>query len=465
MLYAWLRLFWPALTDEEVRKFAFFSLTFFMLIFVYWVMRIARDVVFFTVAFPEELGWAVKQGALFQPMAKIWSVIIIACAVGIYSKLVDLFARHQLFYIIGSFYIVTFSVAMFLLMVNDYYGSSFLGSYVLATTGWVNYFAVESAGSILIALFWSYVVSLTNTSTAKLGFPMIVLGGQLGALSGSSMSYVLGKHGQVWPSFLLGIIGLVFIIGLIYYIRHYVVEYQPSIQQIIDNKKEERGSFFKSFVEGIYLIATRPYLLGVFVISTVYEVVAVIVEYQMYRQAVAIPEYATKQGFNTFMSIFGIATNSISCLIVLIGTSFFLGKLGLRKSLFIYPTVVLCLLCAVYCCHVLSASVTFFLWVLFSSMVMIKGLNFALNDPIKHIVYIPTSRDVQFKAKGWVDTFGTRSAKMGGAQISNMFKHNLIDLMNYGTFLSIILIACGMGAALFVGRKNHQLVTSEEVIQ
>lgn len=464
MLFALLRLFWPALTDDEVRTFSFLSMTFFMLIFVYWVLRIVRDVAFFTVVFPESLGWAVKQGALFQPTAKIWSVVVIACAVGIYSKLVDLFPRHQLFYLISSFYSILFACAMCLFMINDMYGSSALGWFPLAATGWATYFAVESAGSILIALFWSYVVSLTNTSTAKAGFPIIVLGGQLGALSGSGASLLLSYQRHIWPSFLLGIVGLLITICLIYYIRHYVVEYQPSVQPLQSNKNT-KSSFLKSFVEGIHLIITKPYLLGVLVISTVYEVVAVIVEYQMNRQAVSIPEYASNQGFASFSSMFGIATNTVSFFIVLIGTGFFLSRLGLRKSLMIYPSVVLGLLVVLYGCFWFNVSGTFFLWVLFGAMVTIKGLNFALNDPIKHIVYIPTSKDVQFKAKGWIDTFGLRSAKMGGAQVSNYFKHNLVDLMNYGTFLSFILIICGMSAAMFVGRKNHELVARDELVQ
>jgi AAA family ATP:ADP antiporter len=98
-------------------------------------------------------------------------------------------------------------------------------------------------------------------------------------------------------------------------------------------------------------------------------------------------------------------------------------------------------------------------------MVLIKGLGFALVIPAKEIMYIPTSKDVQFKTKGWIETFGARSAKMGGAQLSNVFKYQLNSLMAYGTFVSLALIISWASAAWYVGKKNRDLIESDEIIQ
>ena len=73
-------------------------------------------------------------------------------------------------------------------------------------------------------------------------------------------------------------------------------------------------------------------------------------------------------------------------------------------------------------------------------------------------MYIPTSKDAKFKSKGWIDTFGSRMAKGGGAQVTNAFKHNLPDLMFFGTMFGFGLISVWIVAALYVATKNSQLI-------
>ena len=104
MMYRAVRFFWPDLRDNEVKKFGILSIAFFFTIGAYWMLRLLKDTVFFTIAFPEALGWLPGQGRMFQPVAKQWSFGIVILLVLVYSKLVDKFEKHKLFYIIGSFY-------------------------------------------------------------------------------------------------------------------------------------------------------------------------------------------------------------------------------------------------------------------------------------------------------------------------------------------------------------------------
>ncbi len=70
----------------------------------------------------------------------------------------------------------------------------------------------------------------------------------------------------------------------------------------------------------------------------------------------------------------------------------------------------------------LGATPSMLLWATFAAMVVIKGVGYAVNNPTKEMMYIPTSKDAKFKSKGWIDTFGSRFAKAGGAQVTNAFK-------------------------------------------
>ena len=105
------------------------------------------------------------------------------------------------------------------------------------------------------------------------------------------------------------------------------------------------------------------------------------------------------------------------------------------------------------------------LWATFGVMMIVKGLSYALNNPTKEMMYIPTSNDAKFKTKGWTDMFGGRAAKMLGARMSNWYKTDLSALLLYGTTLSLGLIGVWLFAALFVGRKNLQLTRDGEIIE
>ncbi len=467
MVTSIVQFFYPDLTDEQVTKFGLLSMTFFCIIGSYWMLRLLKDTIFFKIAFPASLGWAANQGALYQPLAKIYSVAIVFFVVLIYSKLVDLFEKHKLFYIICSFYTVVFLGITALLAVNSIYGSAFLGKNLLALLGWGSYFGIESFGSILVALFWSFTVSVTATSAAKKGFPFIVAGAQIGSILGSALPF-FAKNIGIWQLFLIATMLVVCVMFLI----HTFITVIPKEDRIGDKKAAEtakkKGGFVEfvvGFVAGIKLLLTRKYLFGVLILSTFYEVVGTIVDYQMKAQASMLPEYASAEGFARFMSTFGVCVNSLSFLMALLGTAYIMKQFGLRFCLLLYPTVLGIAVIALYWFYTLGPSPSQLLFATFGVMILAKGLSYAVNNPAKEMMYIPTSKDAKFKAKGWVDMFGGRTAKMGGAQVTNALKHNLGSLMMYGTFISLGLIGVWLAVAVYVGNKNKQLVDSGEIVE
>ena len=120
-------------------------------------------------------------------------------AVLIYSKLVDLFKKHQLFYIICSFYALVFASVAGVLLLKDWYGITCIGCGPLAVTGWLSYFAIESFGSLVPALFWSFTNSISDSTSAKHGFPLIIAMAQIGAVVGSATLFFSDSIGALWP--------------------------------------------------------------------------------------------------------------------------------------------------------------------------------------------------------------------------------------------------------------------------
>jgi AAA family ATP:ADP antiporter len=103
-------------------------------------------------------------------------------------------------------------------------------------------------------------------------------------------------------------------------------------------------------------------------------------------------------------------------------------------------------------------------WLFFTAMIVIRCFTYALNNPAKEIMYIPTSKDMKFKTKSWIDMFGSRSMKATGSIINNTFKESPSALLAYGTILSLAVVLIWIFIAAYVGRTFAQLKAENKIL-
>jgi len=451
--------FYPDLRKDELRKFSLLALALFFTVGTYWLLRLLKDVVVFKLAFPIEL-WGEDYGRQMIPWLKTASPFVVAGMVIIYTKLIDMFEKHKLFYIIASFYAVIFAFVAFVLFMQKEFGSLAIGKLPLAATGMLVYLATESFGSLVVALFWSFTVSSSKTDEAKRGFPLIVAAAQVGAVAGSSLMLIQGL--PVWPLYLMA---LIFMFGIMYTI-YYLVKTTPKEHMVSDKvEKQSKPDFFA----GIRLLLTRPYLMGVFVVSTFYEVAKTIVDYQMKSQAHVV--YHDALDFKWFQGVYGVTSNTLAFFIAILGLEYVMKRFGLRVCLLIYPVVFSISLIGLYVFYKTNPSSIALLWATFIAMCIVAAASYAVNNPTKEMMYIPTSKDAKFKAKGIVDMIGSRTAKSGGSMITGSLNvpqnpaASIANLMAYGTLLSIGVIGVWILAAIYVGNKNAELTRNNQIIE
>jgi AAA family ATP:ADP antiporter len=99
-------------------------------------------------------------------------------------------------------------------------------------------------------------------------------------------------------------------------------------------------------------------------------------------------------------------------------------------------------------------------------MVAIKSLSYALNNPCKEIMYLPTSKDIKFKAKGWIDGFGGRSAKavpVPSNQRLIWWSHGEPYILRLHV-ISLGIVGFWILVALYVGRTNKKLSDSGQIL-
>ena len=454
MITGLVRFFYPDIKKEEIKKFGLLALALFFILGTYWILRLLKDVMVYEVAFPEEF-WGENFGRTVIPKLKWASILTVTMVSFIYAKLVDSFKKHELFYVIISFYIAVFAAITGVVMAMNTFGVHAIGKIPLAATGVIGYLVTESYGSLVVALFWSFTVSSSNSDQAKRCFPFIITIAQIGTIMGSSLvSWGLSDE-------LLFGICLLSLASVIFTIR-YFVQNVPADAEVQTKKKKK-----PDLLAGLKLIFAQPYLGGVLIVSTFYEIAKTIVDYQMKSQANVIPGV----NFKVFIGKFGMWVNALTFLITLLGTAKLMKKFGLRFCLLFSPVIYGGSLIALYLYYQTNPDPMSLLSATAVVMTLLTAISYAINNPTKEMMYIPTSKDAKFKAKGLIDMLGGRSAKGTGAAIGNSLNvagdpiASIASLMTFGTLISVGIVGAWIVAAIFVGMKNSQLIKDEQIIE
>ncbi len=450
MILGIIKTLWGDLTREEYKKFGILAGAMMLIIGNYWMLRVTKDALFSHFVGFEK----------YQPIAKMISPFIMFAVVLAYSKLIDLLKKSHLIYLMCGFYGLSFIILSFFIA-NPHLATISPTSifYPMVSwipgkgIGWFIYLLLETYGSLLIALFYSFIASVMTADLAKKGYGFLFVFIQFSTVIGILIAQFLVKRMGFAPVYLLG--------GIFVLIAPFFTRLYSSVFPADVKKKKEQAKADKKktgFFAGVKLIITRPYVMGIFVVASFYEIISTIIEYQMGKTALMS---LTTQQFAVFKGYQGMGINLLSFTFVFIGaTSFFMRKFGLKFCLITFPVAIGTVVLASYSCHLFGIENQYFMWILLGASVAIKGLNYALNKPASEVMYIPTSKDVKFKSKGWIDMFGLRATKAVGAGVNS-----IAPLLIYGTIVSFGVVAVWVFIAAFVGNKFNELQRDNKIVE
>jgi AAA family ATP:ADP antiporter len=147
------------------------------------------------------------------------------------------------------------------------------------------------------------------------------------------------------------------------------------------------------------------------------------------------------------------ALQVLSCSFALFGTSYLHRTIGTRASLISFPLLLLCA----------GVLYLFFpnLYVVTLFLVLLKGLHYAFNQPVRETLYIPTSKDIKYKAKAWIDVVGLRGAKAVGFELATMLGHASATI----GIVVVGLLSAWSWMAHRVGKENEAAISKHTVIK
>ena len=381
----------------------------------------------------------------------------------LYSKLIDQLKRHQTAYFFLLFY-ACFVLGFTYFLIHPAYGLANTQTNPWRILGWVYEFAMDMFQALIVGTFWGFVNSISTPQFASTNYSFIVAFARIGGIASPLISWAilektslatnLAIPGLTTASALLLLCAFYFIFRLIREVPEkelhgYEAAYEVEHEREIIKKKP-------NVFEGLRLMVTQPYVLGIFGLVYSFEVINIIFDYQM-EVLMSVELHNNIQGMSSFMLLYTATFQALSLVFALLGTSKLLNIVGVQGCLLITP-----------------AAVSFLaLWFFFSPSlisvfiiaVILRALNYGFNQPVREILYIPTVKDIQFKSKAWIDSFGRTFSKTSGSTI-NMY--SILQSPQWCLmFESAVIFGISMVwlvIAYFVGRTYHKTIRENKVI-
>jgi len=451
----------------ERLKFFLLTVAFCLIIGAYTIVKELKDTVFVGIV-----------GERYLPEAKFLVIFFLIPAALLYATLVDNIRRYQLL----SFY--CFLYGIILLAFAYFLGSPEYGLANVTTSpwrvfGWLYYFVLEGFSPFVVGVFWAFANSISNPDEAKKSYATMVAGSKIGGMATALFAWYMMSNLNADGYFNLSdtvahqvlLTGSAFLLllvpAVIYclmkkvpgrYLHGYEVVYKE------EKRMSKSGTSHTGMLSGFMIMLESPYILGIFSLVFFYESLNVILNYQricLLKSAATSSNGIISMSILTgsmFMQTFWM--HFYGMLLTFFGIRILLKRYGEKVCLLMVPVLVAILL--IYFMIVQTPEAMLYVFT------GLRAINYSFSKQLSESLYIPTMKDIKFKAKSWIDSFGTKISKSAGATFLRVVKTVAPGSASfyyiYGIFFTI-LIGAWFVASLLLGRKYEKAIESNEIIK
>jgi AAA family ATP:ADP antiporter len=359
---------------------------FFLVIAIFWVLKPIKRGALIGMYASDPLQFMGLQfsGAEAEQLGKVLNMIVVYGLVVGYTWLVRRYTRLQMIMVLCA--MLSGLLAVFAFLVDD----------PSAPTVWSFYVFGDMFNSLMVVTFWAFANDVTRPEQSKRLYGIVGLGGVIGGFVGATFVRAMVEDAGRAP-LLLACVGAMVAIAAITYFVHRREGGTPSAEAT------EKPSYSASAaIEGARLVFASKYLLAILGIIGLYEIVSNIVDFQL--AAIVETSIQDEQARDAFFGLVGQITGIGSIVVQLLVTSFVMKRYGVGVALLFLPI------------SILFGSVGF---LLVPSLVFVvamsasdNALNYSINQSAREALYTPTTREIKYKAKAFIDMFVQRFAKV-----------------------------------------------------
>jgi ATP:ADP antiporter, AAA family len=439
--------------DYDLKKLLLLGGTFFFIIGTYSVIRPLKTSVF--------LGLVGKE---YQPLTKIITMFILFPVLFLYSKLVDKLRRYQVVYYFLAFY-VGIIITIALVLMHPVIGLQNTATSPFRIFGWIFYLLIDLYPVLVVSTFWAFANSISTTEYAKKSYGRIVAFSRIGGIITPVISWLIIEKASfaatksipfiLITASLLLICAAMCISKIVKVIPGYMLHGYEAVYKTEKQKKESSNKKVGIF-EGLKLMLVQPYVLGIFSLVYIYEAISVILDYQMQVQ-MSVATNNSVGGMSSFMFLYTASFQVMGLIFSLFGTSAMLKSVGVRFCLFVMPIAAIFMMTGLLSWPSLTT--------IFVIMVLLRALHYGFNAPVREILYIPTTKDIKFKSKAWIESFGRTLSKTSGSTFNFTFRSmSYLALTRLNALTIIGLSSVWTIITFFIGRKYNKTIEKNEVI-
>lgn len=446
-----------AVEPQERSKLLFLSIAYACIISSYTITKDLRDTIFVSTV-----------GSEYQPYARILSMFVFIVPLFFYAKLVDRLRRYQLLFIFSIIY------GLAGLIFAYYLGDPSIGllnthQSAYRIFGWLFYFFIEGYVPFMVSIFWAFANSVSDQDAAKKNYGLMVAGSKAAGICSSLFSMgilywgsrQLSRYSDVIAHQIIliaaSVLSLVIPVVIWLLMKKVPGRYLHGYEAVykIEKERQKEGKSETGMWAGLTMIIQYPYVLGMFGILFFYEVINAVIGFQRIRIAEAQSDNIS--GLSFFLYETTLMFLVLGLLISLFGTRKLIETFGEKICLVLVPAINFLLL--IY----FLISFTSFAFIIAS--VVTKAVHYAFSYPLKESLYIPTVKEIKFKSKSWIDTFGQKFARAFGSTFNRFAIRLGESAFLPAHFIFLGCISCmWAGVAYLLGKRYEKAMANNEVI-
>lgn len=421
----------------EAKRALLMTLNIFLILTSYLIAKVVRE--------PLILSGG---GAELKSYASVFQVVILLGAVQLFGWLASHLSRRKLINYVTLFFVGCF-IAFYLALV-------IIGPW----NGIVYFLWVGIFSLMIIAQFWSFANDIYTPEQGKRLFVLLAFGASAGGVFGPMLASLIMDLVGVYNLLLVAAGILLLSLLLTNYIIS-TVESRPAGQQVEAETPEEpemgREGALKVVFRNKYLLMIALLILIINFVNTTGEY---ILGRGVQEAAAAIaaspgaPEGADKAFIGKFYADFFTLVGFVGLVLQLVVVSRILKYLGVRFAIMTLPVIAL----GTY----LSIAIFPILAVIRWGKTAENATDYSLNNTVRQILFLPTTKEEKYKAKVAIDSFFVRAGDVLSAGLVFVGVTWLSLNLQHFAAVCLALVAIWLFIAFWVGKENRQLVALKE---
>ncbi|MDJ0976502.1 MAG: MFS transporter [Planctomycetota bacterium] len=405
------------------------ALTFFFLLFGYFLLRPMRDM------------YGVRGGLEQLPYLTVVVVLVMLAVNPIFGAVVSRVARSRF---VPAFYrfVIACTLVFFVITIAAPFGrSQWVGRVFFV---WLSVFNL-----FMTSVFWQVMADLWRPEQAKRLYGLVGVGGTLGAFLGSLGTTQLIRIGDALDVGRDDLTPWLFLVAAVFFelaVRASGKIRRTALPEEAFGKDEGLGG---DGWQGLRDVVSSPYLRGICGYLFLFTLISTLI---YYVQGAIIS--ATAKDDATRLTLFAwrnVGDQGLTLLIQLFFTGRIMQAIGVGKTLAILPAVT-----ALGLAGVAVWPVFVMIWFV---QVARRGSNFGLSKPARESLFAVLPRDEKYKAKAVADTFVYRAGDVTGAAICMTLPAGMGAILPAVAVGVPLTVAWG-GVSIWLGRRRHALAAA-----